>query len=121
LWHKADTPLTPISVRFWRNCAAKLFSRPKRATLIQGTVRADSIIALSQCGEEFCNTIGGKADFARQLLATVLNSCVSQTEKAATFSPSISNPVLEKASVGKIRPPGLSAKRFIRDGWARRP
>jgi hypothetical protein len=30
--------------------------------LIRRTVQSDSIIALSQCGKEFCNTFGGKAD-----------------------------------------------------------
>jgi hypothetical protein len=48
------------------DCVAKLFSRPKSATLIggehatlmQNVVQVDSIISLSQCSEEFCNTIG---------------------------------------------------------------
>jgi hypothetical protein len=32
--------------------------------LIQRPVCLDSIIARSQCSEEFCNTFGGKADIA---------------------------------------------------------
>jgi hypothetical protein len=32
--------------------------------LIQRPVCLDSIIARSQCSEEFCNTFGGKADMA---------------------------------------------------------
>ena len=63
-----------MNVRFRGECVAKLFSRPKRAILIQDErsaqeqfkihVQADSIIARSQCSKEFCNTIGGKADIA---------------------------------------------------------
>jgi hypothetical protein len=37
----------------------------KHAILIQCAIQVDSIIALSQCSEEFCNTIGGKADTER--------------------------------------------------------
>jgi hypothetical protein len=33
--------------------------------LIRRTGQSDSIIALSQCGKEFCNTFGGKANIAQ--------------------------------------------------------
>ena len=36
----------------------------KRATLIQGAVQSDSIIARSQRSKEFCNTIEVRADIA---------------------------------------------------------
>jgi hypothetical protein len=63
-----------LDVRFWGECVAKLFLRPKQATLIQewmqprnidsDTAQSDSIIARSQCSKEFCNTFRCKADIA---------------------------------------------------------
>jgi hypothetical protein len=43
---------------------AKFKDEHRRATSIQNTVQSDSIIALSQRSEEFCNTIALKADTA---------------------------------------------------------
>ena len=38
--------------------------------LIPRDVQSDSIVALSPCGKEFCNTFEGKADIALMMEAT---------------------------------------------------